>query len=242
MLDYIEDYLPPPKLISKNGNRERNHESTPWHALLPAACFPSSFCVVALAYFAALHHSAALLLRTGLKVGPLVSLASLCVPAADRYRHRVLLGLLLCGVGDILLELDEDGGSQPLFLGGLAAFLAGHLAYVAAFASGKTRVTAAIALPVGAYAAGVFAVLYPHLPPALVAPVAGYALTIAAMATTALGQPDGARLAGVGALSFVVSDTVLAYDRFVRPLGPLAKYVIMLTYYGGQLGIAASAR
>ena len=43
----------------------------------------------------------------------------------------------------------------------------------------------------------------------------------------------------MGALVFVVSDSILAANKFVAPL-PMAKYLIMVTYYSGQGLIALS--
>ena len=41
----------------------------------------------------------------------------------------------------------------------------------------------------------------------------------------------------VGALSFIVSDSILAVNKFVVPI-PLAKPLVMVTYYLGQHFIA----
>ena len=51
------------------------------------------------------------------------------------YALRIIVGLVCCGVGDVALELCGKckGG---LFLGGLAAFLLGHVWYCAAFLIG----------------------------------------------------------------------------------------------------------
>jgi hypothetical protein len=43
----------------------------------------------------------------------------------------------------------------------------------------------------------------------------------------------------IGALSFVISDSLLAYNRFAHPIAG-AKYGVMITYYTAQLLIAAS--
>ena len=82
---------------------------------------------------------------------------------------------------------------------------------------------------------------------ALLIPVAAYALTISAMLWRALarvGEPDIARasawLAAVGALLFVISDSLIGINRFVMPF-EAAKYAIIITYWLGQFGIAASA-
>ena len=65
----------------------------------------------------------------------------------------------------------------------------------------------------------------------LVAPVAVYLVAIATMAVLAFNV--GVPAAAAGAVLFVVSDTVLALDRFVRPIrhGTLAVHV---TYHLAQ--------
>ena len=78
-------------------------------------------------------------------------------------------------------------------------------------------------------------------------PVAFYALTISAMlwrALARLGEPNIARasawLAAIGAVLFVISDSLIGINRFVAPFDA-ARYAIIVTYWLGQFGIAASA-
>jgi uncharacterized membrane protein YhhN len=68
-------------------------------------------------------------------------------------------------------------------------------------------------------------------------PVAGYVAVIATMLLFALAS--GRVLAGVGALLFVGSDSLIAWDRFVRPV-PGARVAIMVTYHLGQAGLVLS--
>jgi uncharacterized membrane protein YhhN len=90
----------------------------------------------------------------------------------------------------------------------------------------------------------------------LVGPVAVYALSIATMLWVAARrfeggggglwlpcskEGDGSRtLALGGAFCFVVSDAVLGYSKFARPL-PHAKAVVMVTYYSAQVLLALAA-
>jgi uncharacterized membrane protein YhhN len=74
-----------------------------------------------------------------------------------------------------------------------------------------------------------------------------YCLVIAAMlwrATLGFGRPGVdptlARLAAAGALLFVVSDAILAVDKFATPL-PLARLLNMSSYWGGQALLCAAA-
>lgn len=81
----------------------------------------------------------------------------------------------------------------------------------------------------------------------LLIPVACYALAISAMlwrALARLGQPGlnitSTRLATIGAALFVLSDSLIGINRFVAPF-EAAPMAIMLSYWLGQWGIAASA-
>jgi uncharacterized membrane protein YhhN len=62
-------------------------------------------------------------------------------------------------------------------------------------------------------------------------------LVISAMLATALAT--GNLLAGAGAVLFVASDSMIAWDRFVRPFR-WAPVAIMVTYHLGQAGLVAS--
>ncbi|MNG10659.1 YhhN-like protein [compost metagenome] len=81
---------------------------------------------------------------------------------------------------------------------------------------------------------------------ALLLPVACYSLAIGSMlwrALARLGSGDSATrsswLAAAGALLFVLSDSLIGINRFVAPFEG-ARYAIILSYWLGQWGIAAS--
>jgi uncharacterized membrane protein YhhN len=144
------------------------------------------------------------------------------------------LGLAVSAVADVAIEWT--------FLGGLAAFLTAHLVYVAAFVADERRPALLRAAPFLAYAAAMYRVLAPGLG-ALAIPVGLYALAIAAMMWRAAARVRPGERAGwialVGALCFGLSDTLLALHLFRSPIA--APAAINLTYWAGQLGIAASA-
>jgi uncharacterized membrane protein YhhN len=152
----------------------------------------------------------------------------------DAYARRLALGLLLSAVGDVALE-------AGLFAVGLSVFLVAHLAYIAAFLADTRRRAALRALPFAAWGLGVYALL-PRLG-SMAAPVGAYVAVICAMmwrAAARLGGPPGAALALAGAVSFAASDTLIALDRFRAPI-PGVRLPVMLLYWAGQFGIAASA-
>jgi len=164
------------------------------------------------------------------------------------YRRWISIGLLFSLGGDILLDIPEAQLANQ-FVFGLGSFLIGHLAYVVAYTS-DTRRAAPMALLIALACGGsMFWVLNSKpegLGPLLI-PVALYALTITAMLWRALARlgVDGiprnsALLATAGAVLFVVSDSMIGINRFVQPFDE-ARYAIIITYWLGQFGIAASA-
>ncbi|WMJ68327.1 lysoplasmalogenase [Stenotrophomonas sp. 24(2023)] len=162
---------------------------------------------------------------------------------SPRYRRGVLLGMALSCLGDIALMLPLDA-----FLPGLVAFLLAHLCYIAAFAGGARggRALLASVLLLGAVAAVNVIGLWPHLPVPMRLPVLVYVGALALMAALALARamqghasPPGARWAAGGALLFVASDALLAWDRFAGGL-PQASLLVLATYYVAQYGIARS--
>lgn len=171
-------------------------------------------------------------------------------PAAQPfYRRAVLAGMALSCLGDIALMLPMDA-----FVPGLVAFLLAHLCYIAAFRAGLRagRGLLGAFVLLAAFAAINVAGLWPHLPLPMRVPVLAYVVVLALMAVLALArnwkrpQPDAleansARWAAGGAVLFVVSDSLLAWDRFGGGL-PLASLLVLSTYYAAQYAIARSVR
>ena len=148
----------------------------------------------------------------------------------------LLLAAALAGslAGDVFLMF------QGFFIPGLVSFLVAHLFYVALFKSGEAwfphRGALAATLGIGV---AMYAFLWAGgLPPALRAPVAAYVLVIALMAAQAIGRATVLRdapslLVAVGAGFFMLSDSLLATNRFVMPL-PMAQVWVLATYYAAQ--------
>lgn len=172
--------------------------------------------------------------------------AAAAAPAiGPRYRRAVLVGMALSLVGDVLLMLPVD-----LFVPGLIAFLLAHIGYVVAFAPGSTRAARAIGFGVLAVVVAInLAGLLPHIAPALKGAVLAYVVVLASMAAFALARawtpalmrtwPRATRFAAFGAVCFVASDSLLAWDRFGGGI-PLAPLAILSTYWIAQWCIARS--
>jgi alkenylglycerophosphocholine/alkenylglycerophosphoethanolamine hydrolase len=197
--------------------------------------------LAAAVYFAALlAGSPVLCLLT--KPVPALLLAAWMLPEASRVARLVTIGLLLSALGDLLLEISPD-----LFIAGLGAFLVAHLAYVGAFLEQTRQPAMRFALPVACFGAVSFLWLLPKLG-AMTWPVLAYVVVICTMMWRAWAQVADTRLArrgawcaALGATSFGISDTLVAWNRFVAPVLAL-KLLLMLLYWAGQWGIAASAR
>lgn len=160
---------------------------------------------------------------------------------ASPYRRWIAAGLGLSLCGDMLLEWPAD-----LFVFGLGAFLLAHLAYLAAYLSDSRRLAPGALLAAALVADGMFTVLASAGLGALLLPVALYSLAIGCMLWRALARLGSAAvnrrsawLAAGGAALFVLSDSLIGINRFVAPFEG-ARYAIILTYWLGQLGIAAS--
>lgn len=159
--------------------------------------------------------------------------------APPLYRGLVLAGLLFSLAGDVFLMLPSDR-----FVAGLASFLVAHLLYVAAFASdGAAAGPLLVLLPYAALGLLAYAWLRPGLG-RLGVPVAGYVAAIATMTGLAtarwLGAPGAATaLACAGAVLFLLSDALLAANRFRVPFAA-AQALILGSYFTGQCLIALS--
>lgn len=160
-----------------------------------------------------------------------------------RYRRWILAGLGFSLAGDICLMLPVDA-----FVAGLVAFLFAHLCYIAALWRGARGPALGICtLAMAAFAALNVAGLWPHLPAALRGAVIAYTCVLAAMAALALARAVAApaaearyaRRAACGALLFVASDSILAWDRFAGHW-PWAIVCVLATYYAAQWCIARS--
>lgn len=152
---------------------------------------------------------------------------------ARRYYWLVVIGLTFCTIGDYTLQW---------FIVGLSSFLIGHLFYIAAFSSTDVQSTpkpVKIGLIVyGALMLGWFgSTLLGRGEVVLAIAVALYIVVICTMGWTSF-RPY-ARFAVIGAALFILSDSILAANRFIVDV-PFAHELIMATYYGAQIFIALS--
>lgn len=175
-----------------------------------------------------------------LATGLILALAlALPEPVDGGYRVLIAAGLLFSLAGDVFLMLPRDR-----FVAGLASFLVAHLLYVAAFAPRPPALRVPLVLAILLiYGIWQMRALWPHLG-TLRIPVLLYGAALMGMAWQAaerwavLGTTP-ALLAAIGAGLFVISDSVLAWQRFVRPVRG-GQAVVLGTYFAAQWLIALS--
>lgn len=156
------------------------------------------------------------------------------------YKVLIIAGLLFSMAGDTLLMPPWNR-----FVAGLIAFLVAHLFYIVAFASQITTMVWWPLILVAIYGVVIYVFLAPSLDK-MKAPVLAYIIVILVMAWLGwvywLQARDlSALLAFVGAIFFVVSDSILATNRFrmqfkVGRLLNLASYFIAQWLIAGSIG------
>lgn len=174
---------------------------------------------------------------------PLAILLILAMAAAGSpgsYRTLIVAGLGLSVIGDLLPLISENA-----FLPSLGVFLAVHFCYIGAFWPGVGLHGAWIArLVYLTLGIAMVAALWPVLGPLFRVAITIYAALVVIMAGQAAGRwslrkTAGARSAGIGAVLFMISDGLLALDRF-RAAFPGARVAVLVTYYVAQWLIARS--
>ena len=167
---------------------------------------------------------------------------------ASLYDSYISIGLMLSSCGDVMLELDDN--NKDYFIAGLAAFLLAHLSYICAFTSEAVQYTNMLAfiIIIGIYYAIMMSFLLPSVESDLVLPIIVYGLVISTMllfgaarytSTSHTYTHDSKLSSLIGSIIFLLSDTILALDKFAFRITS-AKTIIMLTYYIGQTFIAIS--
>jgi len=127
------------------------------------------------------------------------------------------------------------------FIPGLASFLVAHIFYIALFKQDSRWFSSRKALiMVGGIALMMYAILWSNLPEAaLKAAVAAYVGVISFMVAQAIGrassqQRGSAHWVAWGAGIFMLSDTMIAINKFLLPI-PMADLWILSTYYAAQI-------
>ncbi|OBY80368.1 hypothetical protein BBG47_06520 [Paenibacillus sp. KS1] len=179
------------------------------------------------------------------KLLPMVLIIVLAVSSqpADKlkmYKVLIVSGLIFSIAGDAFLL---KNGNQ-WFMFGLSSFMVGHLLYVAAMIRRWEFSLLALlcVAPIGVYSWLIGWQLHNGImansdQSDLWLPAAVYIGVISVMCWTAIMSRNWH--AAVGAILFTVSDSILAWNKFVGAV-PASGIWIMLTYFAAQLFIAGS--
>lgn len=152
----------------------------------------------------------------------------------------LVAGLALSALGDLFLSRD----GEKAFISGLVSFLAAHVAYIVLFASIGQSPAVLLSLPLVLAAAALIAVslallrvILRHVSSELRLPVMVYCTALVLMGLTALATERPPIIAG--AVMFVASDAVLAWERFVEPAvsarKPPMRLAVWVLYYAAQV-------
>jgi len=162
-----------------------------------------------------------------IKAIPALSLAVLAFIAVSGSRGKLLFtSLMFCAAADIALEL--AGGKY--FVAGLGLFLVAHIFFIITFSRNfkfqKSRVPVIVLLAV--YSIMMAFVMTPSLKEMAI-PVYIYMTAITLMCIFASLRAARNDFTLYGAISFIVSDSIIAINKFMMPV-PAADYIIMITY------------
>jgi uncharacterized membrane protein YhhN len=161
----------------------------------------------------------------------------------NRFHGMILAALAFSWIGDVTLQLTRF--SEDFFMVGLAGFLVAQLLYLVAFFStpGQNVLSKRfyMVFPVLTYGAMILWLLWGGLKE-MKLPVTLYTLVILTMLTAAINRmgkvnPHSYRLVLAGAILFVLSDSMIAINKFNQPF-ELARVAIMTSYVTAQYLIA----
>ncbi|MBU2971891.1 lysoplasmalogenase [Pseudoalteromonas sp. C2R02] len=157
------------------------------------------------------------------------------------YALLIIFGLLFSLIGDIFLMLKSDK-----FMQGLVSFLIAHIFYIVAFLdSAKIDLNLYAIIPITLIGIGYLTVLLPKTGN-LKIPVLIYALVLQAMVITAdmfyqTALTTNSLMVLIGAIWFMLSDSILAFARFVKTF-KFAQPAVLSTYYIAQTFIVLSLK
>ncbi len=158
------------------------------------------------------------------------------------HRNFMLAALSFSWLGDVLLLFQQN--EAGFFLAGLISFLAAHLCYILAFGKTSVHHTQSVirqqpwlVLLFAAYGLLFFFFISQGLGSLLI-PVLVYMLVILLMGIAALNrfrrvEYHSFLLVFAGAMSFMLSDSLLAINKFATPFA-MAGFLIMVTYIAAQ--------
>ncbi|MCW7492424.1 lysoplasmalogenase [Leptospira sp. 2 VSF19] len=162
-------------------------------------------------------------------------------PSLEKRGKLIAIGLVFSLFGDSFLALPKQG----YFVFGLGSFLIAQLIYSYAFTL-DSKIKPILAIPFLLFGCSFFLILVPKLGSLLV-PVGVYISAICLMGWRAAARNSSSKpfyLGLIGALVFILSDSIIAYSMFLKPEMDrfTASMGIMVTYYIAQLLIYSATK
>lgn len=173
-------------------------------------------------------------------LGPVWKCSGIVVLGLYALSQRAILvglGLLFSAAGDVLLELNG------LFVGGMAAFGLAHVCYTAAFITiirrdGLNKSGWPIAVAVIAATVALAIWFAPgQAEKGLTIPATAYSIIISIMVISAV-MSKAPLMAKLGAIVFMISDTLIAIGMFAKQPVPIGS--VWITYAAAQIMLAWS--
>ena len=161
-------------------------------------------------------------------------------------RNLLIVAFFFSWVGDVALMFVFK--NENFFLAGLVGFLITHILYIVAFAKisgnkiGFLKRFPWVAIPLLLYFSILIVWIFPNVPSEMKIPVVVYSLTIVIMVLSAMNNFSNVPKkvfanTFIGALLFMISDSIIAINKFVFPVA-FAGVLIMVLYISGQYFIA----
>jgi uncharacterized membrane protein YhhN len=159
------------------------------------------------------------------------------------YRWLVLLAFFFSWTGDMILML--GGIKDMLFFAGVGSFFLSQVLYIQAFrkfnlpgSKGFIEKKPLWLLPFIIYLAGMYLILSPGLTPVMKPVVLLYGISLTGMSAAAFNRlglmpPAGFMLLFAGSVLFVISDSLLAFNKFSAPIAN-SGFLVMSTYMLAQ--------
>ncbi|XP_006812234.1 lysoplasmalogenase TMEM86A-like [Saccoglossus kowalevskii] len=175
-----------------------------------------------------------------LKLLPIISLVIFAVlhvatHGTSRFTVGVIIGLIFSGIGDYFLVYKETH-----FVYGVFGFAVAQLVYGITF--GCKPFKPAVLLLCVIAGSIMYKYIYPGLSSKFVPIIAAYVVLIYFMAWRALARFQlkrwtwGQMFCALGAVSFIISDFVIAVDKFRHEI-PHRHLIVVVTYFIAQYGI-----
>ncbi len=169
---------------------------------------------------------------------PLIMISMIVFYFLQTRNHRsfqdklMIVAFFFSLIGDSFLMLSDTTS----FTFGLGSFLITHLIYIFIFSRNRLKMNILARISLLAFSISMLFVLKDNVNDSLLIPVIIYMITITVMAITAAERntnPESYRMVLIGAVLFVLSDSLIAINEFVNPI-PFSTFLIMGTYVLAQ--------